>query len=86
MSGLTVKALRHDGEIGLLEPWQVNPDTGYRHDAPLQAQDAEAIRRLRSLDLPLDEVRGLVRADVRLLRERARELGKSRNVFVERAR
>ena len=70
VSGLTVKALRHYDEIGLLEPWQVDPDTGYRHYALQQARDAEAIRRLRSLDLPLDEVRGLVRADAGLLRER----------------
>jgi len=70
VSGLTIKALRHYDEIGLLQPWQVDPDTGYRHYALGQARDAEAIRRLRSLHLSLDEVRALLAADPELVRER----------------
>jgi DNA-binding transcriptional MerR regulator len=56
LTGLTVKALRHYDEIGLLRPAHVDPDTGYRSYAPEQVERAELIRRLRSLEVPLDDV------------------------------
>ena len=62
-TGLTVKALRHYDEIGLLAPASVDPATGYRYYEPAQVEDAVAIRRLRALELPLEEIRSLVRAD-----------------------
>jgi DNA-binding transcriptional MerR regulator len=70
LSGLTVKALRHYAEIGLLRPAAVDDSTGYRYYALAQARDAEAIRRLRSLDVPLDEIRELLAADEPAFRER----------------
>jgi DNA-binding transcriptional MerR regulator len=70
LSGLTIKALRHYDEIGLLPPAEVDEDTGYRFYSLAQARDAEAIRRLRSLEVPLDEIAGLLRADDAQLRER----------------
>jgi DNA-binding transcriptional MerR regulator len=70
LSGLTVKALRHYDEIGLLEPARVDEATGYRYYSLAQARHAEAIRRLRALELPLDEIRGLLLADDATLRER----------------
>lgn len=70
LSGLTVKALRHYDEIGLLPPARVDDWTGYRYYAVSQARRAEAIRRLRSLDVPLEEIRELVQADEARLRER----------------
>lgn len=70
LSGLTVKALRHYDEIGLLRPTRVDDATGYRYYSLAQARDAEAIRRLRSLEVPLDEVAGLLQADDALLRQR----------------
>ena len=70
VSGLTAKALRHYDEIGLLEPARVDESSGYRYYALEQARDAEAIRRLRSLELPLDEIRGLLGADEPVVRER----------------
>ena len=70
LSGLSVKALRHYDEIGLLEPARVDDSSGYRYYSLAQARDAEAIRRLRGLDVPLDEIRVLLRADNSMLRER----------------
>lgn len=70
LTGLTVKALRHYGAIGLLEPAAVDPETGYRFYTLAQARDAVAVRRLRDLELPLDEIRTLVEADRPELRER----------------
>jgi DNA-binding transcriptional MerR regulator len=70
VSGLTVKALRHYDEIGLLEPARVDEWTGYRYYALEQARTAEAIRRLRALEVPLDEIRELLGADDAVLRER----------------
>jgi DNA-binding transcriptional MerR regulator len=69
LSGLTVKALRHYGEIGLLEPAWVDPETGYRWYALEQARTAEAIRRLRRLELSLEEIRPLLAAPDDVLRE-----------------
>ncbi len=70
LSGLTVKALRHYGEIGLLEPAYVDEESGYRYYVLAQARRAEGIRRLRSLGLPLDEVREVLDAPAELLRDR----------------
>jgi DNA-binding transcriptional MerR regulator len=70
LTGLTVKALRYYGAIGLLEPAAVDPETGYRFYSLAQAREALAVRRLRDLDVPLDEIRTLVAADECELRDR----------------
>ena len=78
LTGLTVRAIRHYGELGLLEPVYVDSDTGYRYYAPDQVVDAAAIRRLRFLELALDEIREIVDVDdasftrARLLQHRAK--------------
>jgi len=69
-SGLTVKALRHYDEIGLLVPARVDPDNGYRYYDAAQVEDAVTIRRLRALELPLDEIGALLEADGDTLRDR----------------
>lgn len=56
LSGLTVRAVRHYGELGLLPPAWVDDETGYRYYAVAQLVDAETIKRLRSLELPLDKI------------------------------
>jgi effector-binding domain-containing protein len=56
LSGLTVKALRHYDETGVLKPSQVDVHTGYRYYATDQVVAAVAVRRLRELDLPLASI------------------------------
>jgi DNA-binding transcriptional MerR regulator len=68
-TGLTIRTLRRYDAIGLLVPAHVDEDTGYRYYTLDQARDGEAIRRLRSLDVPLDEVRALLDAPPDVLRE-----------------
>jgi len=63
LTGLSVKALRHYDEVGLLRPAAVDAATGYRSYAPEQVERAEAIRRLRRLELPLDDVAALLESD-----------------------
>lgn len=60
LTGLTVKALRHYDELGLLRPAAVDPVTGYRSYASAQVGVAEAIRTLRRLELPLDDISSLL--------------------------
>ena len=61
-TGLSVKALRHYDELGLLRPAAVDPDTGYRLYASGQVERAEAIRLLRRLEVPLDDIATLLAA------------------------
>lgn len=61
-SFLSIKALRAYHESGLLVPARVDPHTGYRSYHPSQLIDAAVILRLRSLDVPLDQVREVVHA------------------------
>jgi DNA-binding transcriptional MerR regulator len=68
-TGLTIRTLRRYDAIGLLVPAHVDENTGYRWYTLEQARDGEAIRRLRELDVPLDEVRALLRAPPETLRE-----------------
>ena len=53
---LSAKALRHYHRLGLLEPAEVDPFTGYRSYAVEQVSDAQLIRHFRSLEMPLDEI------------------------------
>jgi DNA-binding transcriptional MerR regulator len=61
LSGLTIKALRHYDEIGLLEPARVDGSTGRRFYAVRQVREGEALRTLRELEVPLEEIRTLLR-------------------------
>ena len=61
-SHLSVRTLRRYHEQGLLRPAVVDPATGYRGYAPAQLADAQLIRRLRELDLPLEDVRRILEA------------------------
>jgi DNA-binding transcriptional MerR regulator len=57
MTFLTVKALRHYHEVGLLEPARIDEHSGYRYYRPEQLATARLIRRLRDLELPVEDVR-----------------------------
>jgi DNA-binding transcriptional MerR regulator len=56
-TGLSIPALRHYDEVGLLRPARVDPGTGYRRYRIDQAPQAKLIRHLRSVDLPIDQIR-----------------------------
>lgn len=62
---LTIKALRHYDEIGLLKPAFVEPATGYRYYAQHQAKKAVLINMLRSLDIAIPAIEKLLEADER---------------------
>jgi DNA-binding transcriptional MerR regulator len=61
-SYLTVKTLRHYHDVGLLEPAQVDDWSGYRYYRADQIQSAQTIRRLRELEMPVEQVRGVLLA------------------------
>lgn len=61
-SGLTAKALRHYDRVNLLRPVLVDGATGYRLYRGDQLAEARLVHLLRSLDLPLDQVRTAVAA------------------------
>jgi DNA-binding transcriptional MerR regulator len=63
LAGLSIGALRHYDELDLLRPADVDPFTGYRRYRPEQVQVARAIRRLRELEMPLDEIRAVLAVD-----------------------
>jgi DNA-binding transcriptional MerR regulator/predicted enzyme related to lactoylglutathione lyase len=56
-SGLSIHALRHYDEVGLLRPAFVDPVTGFRRYRPEQLQRARLICAVRRVDLPIDAVR-----------------------------
>jgi DNA-binding transcriptional MerR regulator len=58
MTYLSVKALRHYHEVGLLDPRRIDPATGYRLYDPSQVSTAQVIRRLRDLGMPLEDIGG----------------------------
>src|SRR5262245_40044231 len=77
LSGLSVGALRHYHEVGLLEPARVDPETSYRSYARSQLDDARLIGRLRELGLGLPEIRAILGADA---------AGRSRSLAAHRSR
>jgi len=59
---LSVKTLRHYHRIGLLEPADVDPDTGHRRYTTEQIPMAQVIRRFRALEMPLEAIRAVIAA------------------------
>ena len=60
---LSVKALRHYDELGLLRPAHVDVATQYRYYDRRQAPAAIAIALLRSLDVPLPAIRDVLASE-----------------------
>lgn len=59
---LTVKTLRHYHRIRLLEPADIDPDTGYRRYTTEQIPAAQVIRRFRDLNMPLEQIHAVLHA------------------------
>lgn len=62
MTHLSIKALRHYHDTGVLIPAAVDPFTGYRSYDVAQVPAAQVIRRLRDLRMPLDSIRAVLGA------------------------
>jgi DNA-binding transcriptional MerR regulator/effector-binding domain-containing protein len=62
MTHLSVKALRHYHDMGVLEPAAVDTFTGYRSYDTSQVGSAQVIRRLRDLGMPLDSIAAVLAA------------------------
>jgi DNA-binding transcriptional MerR regulator len=62
MTHLSIKALRHYHDVGVLEPAAIDPFTGYRSYDARQVASAQVIRRLRDLGMSLDSIRTVVGA------------------------
>lgn len=63
LSGLSVGALRHYDETGLLAPAEVDRFTAYRRYRRDQLDTARAIGRLRDLEVPLETIRAVLATD-----------------------
>jgi DNA-binding transcriptional MerR regulator len=63
LSHLSVRTLRRYHEAGLLEPAEVDPFTSYRYYTADQIAQAQVIRRLRDLDVPLAEIKAILATD-----------------------
>jgi DNA-binding transcriptional MerR regulator/effector-binding domain-containing protein len=59
---LSVKALRHYHQVGILEPAEVDPLSGYRRYRTDQIVTAQVIRRFRDLEMPLEEIGAVLSA------------------------
>lgn len=59
----SIKTLRHYHDVGLLVPAHVDPATSYRRYTTAQLPTAQVIRRLRDLDMPLDDIAAVLGAD-----------------------
>jgi DNA-binding transcriptional MerR regulator/effector-binding domain-containing protein len=62
MTHLSVKALRHYHDVGLLEPAEIDRFSGYRFYDTDQVAVAQVIRRFRDLGMPVGEVRAMLEA------------------------
>ncbi len=59
---MSIKTLRHYHRVGLLEPADVDRFTGHRRYTTDQIPAAQVIRRFRELDMPIEEIRGILAA------------------------
>lgn len=63
LTWISVKALRHYDEIGLLPPAFVDPESGYRYYSEEQIQTAALIRKLRRFQFPLKTIHEILESD-----------------------
>jgi DNA-binding transcriptional MerR regulator len=61
-TNLSVKSLRFYHESSLLEPAEIDPNSGYRRYFTDQIPTAQVIRRFRELDMPLEQIRAVLAA------------------------
>ncbi len=80
--GLSVGALRHYDDLGILRPADTDRFTGYRRYRTSQLEDGRVVARLRELEVPLEEIRDILAADDPV--ERARRLDDHRARLVAR--
>lgn len=71
LTHLSVKTLHHYHDVGLLEPASIDLHSGYRRYAIEQVQQAHLIRRLRDLEMPVPQVREVLRAPDEATRDAA---------------
>jgi DNA-binding transcriptional MerR regulator len=62
MTHLSVKALHHYHDVGVLAPAAIDQNSGYRSYGADQVAAAQVIRRLRDLGMPLDSIRAVLLA------------------------
>ena len=62
MTRLSVKSLRRYHDLGLLEPADIDRDTGYRYYETSQVPLGQAIRRFRDLEMPLERLKEVLHA------------------------
>lgn len=63
LSGVSVHALRHYDDVGLLAPAEVDADSGYRRYRAGQIRSVRLIRALRWIDLPIEEIKQVLAAE-----------------------
>jgi DNA-binding transcriptional MerR regulator len=59
---LSVKTLRYYHQVGVLEPADIDPNTGYRRYQTDQVPIAQIIRRFRSLEMPIEHIQAVLAA------------------------
>ncbi|CAK6473670.1 MerR family transcriptional regulator [Peribacillus castrilensis] len=57
LRGVTVDTLRHYDKIGLLKPYHIDPETGYRYYSISQYEVLGTIKELRSIGFSLEEIK-----------------------------
>jgi DNA-binding transcriptional MerR regulator len=62
LTGLSIPALRHYDDVGLLRPVSVDDRSGYRRYGLAQVATARLIRALRAVDAPIEAVRDILDA------------------------
>jgi DNA-binding transcriptional MerR regulator len=62
MTHVSIKALRHYHDTGVLVPAEVDPSSGYRFYRADQVPVAQVIRRFRDLGMPLNEIKTVLHA------------------------
>lgn len=60
LTHLSVKALHHYHDIGLLPPAEIDPVSGYRRYTIDQVGTAQLVSRLRTLQMPLPEIQAVI--------------------------
>lgn len=74
MYHISMGTLRHYEKEGLVQPECIDPENGYRYYGVCQLEVLNTIRYLRTLDMPLEEIREFIQnRDIPVIEEKLKK-------------
>lgn len=83
---VSTKTLRYYAEIGLLQPYRINPENGYRYYAIEQLETMLLIERLKAYDFSLEKIKQILQMEKGMEESLYKELLQKKQDMIQKAK